>query len=262
MRNVLSRLKPAPVFVLSGALALTACDVPIRQIADYGNYQVLSLDASQRLVIAGTRQEIQRDAHGNLIRDAAGNPIIFERNVVCAEPSPDALVATAAYATGGANITGTGSGNATAGINQAAANIGLRTRTIQLLRDGYFRVCEAYLNGAIDSDEYKGIIRSIDHFMVVLVAIEAIAGSPTAPPASISASVDISQPIPNEDGDPDIATINSNLSDVAARIDQLSGRLETIAQTNAASAEQSDDIRQIVFQFLAYLNNLRSMQMR
>lgn len=132
---------------------------------DLAGYNLLSLDAKQRLVISGVRPD--------------------GRRVICAEPSPDAIVAQASYlaasATRDAANTALG-----AGQSESAASIGIRTQTIQLLRDGYFRICEAYLNGAIDDDVYLQVICHIDTFMVALVAIQAIGGVVAAPTVAIS----------------------------------------------------------------------------
>ena len=66
-------------------------------------------------------------------------PADTDPHAVCAMPSPDALAAAAAA--GGLNVeasqanTGSAGGAATFGIGESAASIGLRTQSIQLLRD-------------------------------------------------------------------------------------------------------------------------------
>jgi len=160
-------------------LALSACSSTIHTTSKLGPYDVLSIDAKQRLVIAGTRPGT-------------------EQRIICTEPSPDAIVAAASYAAARAqrNVSNTGSdgsvssnntnGAAGFGRSESVGSIGLRTPTIQLLRDGYFRVCEAYLNGAIGKSHYDGVVRNIDSFMITLVAIEAIGGVVTAPAITIA----------------------------------------------------------------------------
>jgi len=94
-------------------------------------------------------------------------------HVVCAEPSPDALsVLSASLASSGktANVTITGSGS----MSQAGEAFGLRTQSIQLLRDSYYRLCEAYLSGAIDKFEYDIMLRRYGSDMVALIAIEQL----------------------------------------------------------------------------------------
>jgi len=164
---------------LGALFVLSACSSTINKTSKLGDYDILSIDAKQRLVISGT---------------VPGT----EQRVICTEPSPDAIVAAASYAAAQAqrNVSGTGADGATAssdtnasggfGSGESVGSIGLRTQTIQILRDGYFRVCEAYLNGAIGKDQYDGVVRNIDSFMITLVAIEAVGGVVAAPAITIA----------------------------------------------------------------------------
>ncbi len=101
------------------------------------------------------------------------------RRIVCAEPSPDALSTFSAQVSGAlcAEIAAKGSvgGEFAQSISEAARILGQRTATMQLLRDGYYRACEAYGNGLLDSFGYALILNKIDELMVELVAIEALA---------------------------------------------------------------------------------------
>lgn len=154
----------AATTVLSGCSGSTI----FRQTA-LGNANVLSVDARQRVVIEGTRKD--------------------HTHVVCAEPSPDAIVASAAElaASGSAPIGNTTvTAKLAAAYGETAASIGVRTETIQVLRDGYYRICEAYLNGAIDGPEYKATLGFIDEFIVTVIAIETLGGSVVAPAVVIS----------------------------------------------------------------------------
>ena len=149
------------------SLALMGCTgSTIHKTSSLGELQTLSLDAKQRLVITG---------HNN-----DGN------NVVCAEPSPDALVAQAAVlsASGKYNAGDKGpqaSGGAGVGIQESAASIGIRTQNIQILRDGYYRLCESYLNGAIDEKEYHDVVTNLDTFIVVALAVDGLGNTKAAP---------------------------------------------------------------------------------
>jgi hypothetical protein len=121
-----------------------------------------SLDAKQRVVFSFARED--QDQLGRTSR------------YVCAEPSPDALSAIAASGALEAQVAGQGGGAASASLNEAVAAIGLRTQTIQLLRDGLYRACEAYLNGAIDEFGYALLLNKYDETMVSLVAIDGLTG--------------------------------------------------------------------------------------
>jgi hypothetical protein len=139
----------------------------------------LSLDAKQRVVLVTERGGKDRN-----------------QKIVCAEPSPDALSAIAASASGAAAVTipGTGGGGATGGsggfaggMSESVASLAMRTQTIQLLRDGYYRLCEAYMNGAIDKHQYNVVLVNIDRLMETLLGIDGIAGTRNVAPVAISA---------------------------------------------------------------------------
>jgi hypothetical protein len=119
-----------------------------------------SLDAKQRVVLSFASQ----DGNGRTGR------------YVCAEPSPDALSAIAASGALEAQVAGQGGGAASASLHEAVASMGLRTQTIQLLRDGLYRACEAYLNGAIDEFGYALLLSKYDDSMISLVAIDGLTG--------------------------------------------------------------------------------------
>ena len=180
----LSRVVVACLLLLS----LGGCANYIFRSFDIDSGESLSLDAKQRLVLATYKG------------GKSGN-----RKIVCAEPSPDAFSATSASAAASAAFTfptllpggqtgtdggqpGTsGSGGIAAARSESAASIGMRTQTIQLLRDGLYRACEAYMNGAIDQHQYNIILLNIDKLMVTLLGIDAIGGTPKAAPATITA---------------------------------------------------------------------------
>lgn len=136
----------------------------------FGDLDVLSVDARQRLVLQGE---------------------VDGQRIVCTEPSPDAIVAQAAEIAASANGPLAG-GNAAArlagGFSESAGSIALRTQTIQLLRDGYFRICEARLNNQIDKKHYEATMMFIDEFIATVAAIEALGGMVQSPSLAINAN--------------------------------------------------------------------------
>lgn len=125
------------------------------------------IDAEQRAVLSNKRSD--RDIR-----------------VVCAEPAPDALSAIAAQA--GVSVSDISNAvSAEGGVSEAAANIGLRTQTIQTLRDGFYRVCEAYMNG-LSQEQYSIMLRRFQTNMIALLAIEQLTGSVKGGDAVVSAS--------------------------------------------------------------------------
>lgn len=113
----------------------------------------ISLDAQQRVI---------------LVTDQGG-PIERRRKVVCAEPSPDAIVTSAASLGAKLSVLSKGNVGIDSSVAQAFSEIGTRTPVIQLLRDGLYRACEAYMNGVMGEVEYARIVRHYDSTMVALI---------------------------------------------------------------------------------------------
>jgi hypothetical protein len=166
------------VLLTGAALALSAC-ASIGNLAAVNKKETLGsgfngkapagvfIDAEQRAVLSNRR---------------AGSDL----RVVCAEPAPDALSAIAAQA--GVSVSDISNAvSAEGGVSEAAANIGLRTQTIQTLRDGFYRVCEAYMNG-LSEEQYSIMLRRFQTNMIALLAIEQLTGAVKGGDAVVSAS--------------------------------------------------------------------------
>jgi hypothetical protein len=123
-----------------------------------------------------------------ILIDAKQRAISSANNMNCAEPSPDALSALAASQ--GANLN-TPSGTSVAGslaIAEAAGSIGLRTQSIQLLRDSMFRVCESYQNGQLTPFMVQLLHQRFQTTMVSVLAIEQLTGAMRAPAVLLGGS--------------------------------------------------------------------------
>ncbi|TKB67857.1 MAG: hypothetical protein E8D52_11345 [Nitrospira sp.] len=124
------------------------------------------IDAKQR-VIAVTQSKTD-------LKDSSGKITATETTTrLCAEPSPDALSALSAAASASGSYKEI-SAQLAGSISEVASNIGIRTQSIQLLRDGMYRLCEAYMNGALDRKEYMGQQRRYQIMMSGLLAIESL----------------------------------------------------------------------------------------
>lgn len=144
------------------------------------------------------------DPHENTEDAAQGKAVIVKgssttvttqpvsRYVTCAEPSPDVMTSVAAQlAANGSAKSGTGkeaSAGIQAAIQQAVAFIGMRTPSIQLLRDAMYRVCEAYANGAIDNGQYELLMRRYQRYIVAMMAIEQLTQAGRVPPITLAGS--------------------------------------------------------------------------
>ena len=142
------------------------------------------VDATRRAIISVKRQVIGED--GRFVIGPNGNPVTDL--VVCAEPSPDAIQATASAL--GLKISGKKKLEALFNLStstaESVASIGLRTQTIQLLRDAYYRLCEAYLNDGIDSIAYDVLQRRFQNQIIALLAVEQLTGAVKADQAALS----------------------------------------------------------------------------
>jgi hypothetical protein len=134
----------------------------------------LSLDAKQRLF---------------LVTDKGGQ-YGANRRVVCAEPSPDAIMAIAASGELEAAMADKGSAKIAASLAEAIGELGDRTPTIQLLRDALYRACEAYLNGIFGKNDYRQILHAYNEFVVTLLAIEGFTQRPRSAPTIIQSRTD------------------------------------------------------------------------
>ena len=112
------------------------------------------------------------------------------RDYLCAEPSPDIAKAVQASISGSAAIAATitppsggtaGEGQAAAQLNasrsESMAQLTKRIATVQLLRDGLYRACEAYANGAIGPEIYTAIISRYDRMMITMLLAEMAVGN-------------------------------------------------------------------------------------
>jgi len=171
-RSLCAPFIPGLCLALNGCAYLTNYTQPIN-LRDGS----VSIDVKQRVVFSQSRSEF--DKSGNRI--GAGT-------VVCAEPSPDAL--TVLGASGGLSLNnGTGKiGNASLALSESGASIGLRTQSIQLLRDAMYRLCEGYAAGAVSNSDFAAMQRRYQSTMMGLIAIEQLTGPIVAAQAMLTSS--------------------------------------------------------------------------
>lgn len=93
---------------------------------------------------------------------------------ICAEPSPDAIASLTAQLAAKGSVPQGPSVELAAAFQRSVASIGLRTQTIQVLRDLLYRACEARINGLFVKDQVPGVLAGIDDLIVGLVAIDGM----------------------------------------------------------------------------------------
>ena len=143
-------------------------------------YDTKSFDSDQALVTSADVRLVYKTRP-----ESSAGGRITPQNIICSEPSPDVAKAVAESF----NLGGSFGGGIPSGVSaEAAAAISLaraegmaqltqRLATIQLLRDGLYRACEAYANGAISDTTYAVMISRYDDTMVTMLMGELAAGN-------------------------------------------------------------------------------------
>lgn len=141
-----------------------------------------TLDAEERMLLVTEKGLRKNNKDGSVTRNT---------RVVCAEPSPDAMMALAASGTL-SGIFGAGKEvQGQAAFSQAVGELGERTPVIQLLRDSLYRSCEAYMNGLLDEEDYTDILAFFDIYSATLLGMESLTHT-TKPPVIVQTSADSS----------------------------------------------------------------------
>ncbi len=157
------------------ALACFGCSngATVLQAQKLGKDETLVTSADLRTI---TRTEVAENSDFGRVKPTA---------VTCAEPSPDVAKAVAESfqldSEVAAEVSGQGGGSLALAMAreraEAIAQMTERLATIQLLRDGMYRACEAYANGALSKTEYAVILSRYDDTMVTLLLGELVAGN-------------------------------------------------------------------------------------
>ncbi|NUT90128.1 hypothetical protein HNO91_27215 [Pseudomonas corrugata] len=126
------------------------------------------LEADERLLTYSTRV----DGYGH------------KTEVLCPEPSPDALKTLA----GSLSAEKADVAALAAAFQESGASIGLRTHSIQLLRDQLYSICQAYGNSGITPSAYRMMLTRNQRNTVALMAIEQLTGVVRSPSVTLSGS--------------------------------------------------------------------------
>jgi hypothetical protein len=130
-----------------------------------GKGTAVIIDAKQRTILSETKTlPATSDGSGAVVA------------AFCAEPSPDALSALSANANGNFSQKDALTLSGNAALTEQAEELGVRTTTIQLMRDIMYRECEAYLSGAIHDVTFMTAHRRLQSSMVAILAIEQLTG--------------------------------------------------------------------------------------
>ena len=167
------------------------------------------IDVKQRGIFISSKEErIEETIADKKITRTIKSPI------VCAEPSPDAMSAYAAEMAAKGGSEGKAYGELSAAMQESASFIGMRTASIQALRDYGYRICEAYMSGAINEIQYESLLRRYQKNLVVLFTIEQLSGVNRVPTIAL-----ISQGAVGDGGV--VQTLETTKKNLTNEIDQL-----------------------------------------
>lgn len=204
--------------MIVAALLLTGCGNfnSVHRVLEVSRGEGALIDIKQRAIIS------------SVVTTVDGNKEIKRiETKVCAEPSPDALSAYAAELAAKAD-TGKIGAAFTSAFQEGASFVGLRTQSIQLLRDASYRLCESYLSGATTAEEYSWLLRRFQRNMVVLLAVEQLTGAIRAPSVTV-----------NMGGQAEAAKSLSEISSEKEKIDAQVKKLES--ETKADEIEKNKE---------------------
>ena len=173
------------IFAVALVLILSGCNADLPSAT--GGVKIKKFDAKERSIITAprTRPKNSRVRGNGPNKQKDNNSEDKERErafFVCAEPSPDALSSISTALAGSLNYSGLRNlSEAQIKIantfKETAKQLGNRNATIQLLRDGLYRQCEAYMNGFINKTTYEQVANKYINAMVVLLAVEELTSS-------------------------------------------------------------------------------------
>ncbi|WP_175942204.1 hypothetical protein [Caballeronia sp. BCC1704] len=178
-------MTPSRYILLLALLTLGACRSVVGPQTFHdtaGDTQLTGATADVRFILAHPGSNVDPQ-HANSDHGPNGG-----HYNVCAEPSPDVAkaISQAISENAQATIQGLKTLGDSASItgkqafslqqNSAVAELGRRLATTQLLRDGLYRLCEAFSNGAMNKYEYALVLSRYGDTMVTLLSIEALSG--------------------------------------------------------------------------------------
>lgn len=148
---------------------------------------------------------------------------------VCAEPSPDAMASLAYELAAKGGIPEKASGELAFAMHDSAAFTGIRTQSIQLLRDFGYRLCESHLSGAITSAQYDLLMRRFQKNTVALLAIEQLTGTVKSPPVVLTSSGK--------------AEATKSLAEQRAEREKLGDRISDLEKQTGVITKKRDDTK-------------------
>lgn len=175
--------------LVAASLSIVGCanQNSIYRTFDISKGESPMVDIRQRAVLVSPKNKSTTekfDKDGKLTEKTSLEKGMF----VCAEPSPDAMASLAYELAAKGGVPEKASGELAFAMHDSAAFTGIRTQSIQLLRDFGYRLCESHLSGAITSAQYDLLMRRFQKNTVALLAIEQLTGTVKSPPVVLTSS--------------------------------------------------------------------------
>ena len=177
------------------ATTLTGCAnlFTLKRTTPIKDDTAIHLDAQQRLVLF-TKKEFTREkdtdeqentGEGTGKQKKTDKEKYYTKYTYCAEPSPDAISSYAASL--GFDLSDPNQGEVSVAheVGSAPNNMGLRTESITLMRDVFYRICEAYNNGGLTERQVSELFRRSQNLNAVVLAVEQLTGTVKSNPTLV-----------------------------------------------------------------------------
>lgn len=215
--------------LVAASLSIVGCanQNSIYRTFDVSKGESPMVDIRQRAVLVSPNRTITEklDKEGNLVEKTHREKGMF----VCAEPSPDAMASLAYELAAKGGVPEKASGELAYAMHESAAFTGIRTQSIQLLRDFGYRLCESHLSGAITSPQYDLLMRRFQKNTVALLAIEQLTGTVKSPPIVLTSSGK--------------AEVTKSLAEQRAEREKLGDLISDLENQKDATRKKRDDAK-------------------
>jgi len=153
---------------------------------------VLGLSACANLNTLSRTTELNSSETKAIHLDVKQRLAFGNANKFCAEASPDALSAFSSGAGFAQGLPQSGQNlSASAATQESASGIGLRTQSIALQREIFYRICEAGYNNKISNAQIGVLLARSQDLTSVVLAVEQLTGAVVANQSSIVGNSDI-----------------------------------------------------------------------
>jgi hypothetical protein len=137
--------------------------------------------------------------------------------IICPEPSPDAMALVAASLSAEAQKAAF-----SGAYSESGGSIGVRTHTIQLIRDQLFSACQAYANHGISPLTYQMYLTRNQRNTIAMMAIEQLTGVIKNPSLTVSSNAN--------------SNTSGRIKALAAKAADLQKKIDAIPDKNSSEA--------------------------